>query len=366
MRIAVIAPPWLPVPPSGYGGTELVLDTLCRGLSASGHHVLLCSTGDSTCPVERHATYERHVDVANINPADELRHVMNAYDAARAWGADVIHDHTISGPVWSRNELHVPVITTNHGSFDEPLRSIYRELATTVPLIAISSDQARRAGDIPVFRVIHHGLDTASVRTGDGRGGYALFLGRMHATKGVHTAIEVARAAGMPLKIAAKLREPLEVQYFRERVEPLLGGDVEYLGEAGPSEKYALLRDAVCLLNPIEWPEPFGMVMIEALACGTPVLTTPCGAAPEIVDDGVTGYVRRDTTGLVGALRSVDRIDRAACRRSVERSFSMSRMASDHAATYACLLGDGPSHDGSIRTERGPADPDDTSRLVAA
>lgn len=341
MRVAVIAPPWLPVPPDGYGGTELVLDTLCRGLAGDGHDVLLYATGDSACAHERvelRWTYDVHLGVANINPSDELRHVMDAYEAAQEWGADVVHDHTMTGPVWSQVHSNIPVVTTNHGPFDEPLQSIYRRITSTVPVIAISHHQASTAHGIPIHRVIHHGLDTSSLPVGRGDGGYALFLGRMNETKGVHRAVDVARGAGIPLKIAAKMRETGELEYFRTRVEPLLGGDVEYLGEVGPDEKYALLRGAACLLNPIAWPEPFGMVMIEALACGTPVVGTPCGAAPEIVDDGVTGFLRSGPQGLVDAIAQLDTIDRRDCRAAVDARFSMERMAHDHVGAYTVLL----------------------------
>jgi glycosyltransferase involved in cell wall biosynthesis len=339
VRVAVIAPPWLPVPPDGYGGTELVLDTLCRGLAGDGHDVLLYATGDSACEgVELRWTYDEHLGVANVNPSDELRHVMDAYEAAQEWGADVVHDHTMTGPVWSQVHTNLPVVTTNHGPFDEPLHSIYRRITSTVPVIAISHHQASTARGIPIHRVIHHGLDTAALDVGRGEGGYALFLGRMNETKGVHRAIDVARAAHVPLKIAAKMREPGEIEYYRNRVEPLLGGDVEYVGEVGPADKYALLRDAVCLLNPIAWPEPFGMVMIEALACGTPVVGTPCGAAPEIVHDGVTGFLRSGPQGLVDAIGQLGALDRADCRAAVDARFSMARMASDHLAAYNALL----------------------------
>lgn len=340
MRVAVIAPPWLAVPPSGYGGTELVLDTLCRGLAEQGHNVLLYATGDSACPVERAWTYDRHLGVANMNPADELRHVMDAYDAAEAWGAEVVHDHTMTGPVWAQVHSRLPVITTNHGPFAEPLRSIYRRIARTVPIVAISRHQASTAGDVPVRHVIHHGLDTTTIPVGEGRGEFAFFLGRMNETKGVHRAIDIARRAGVPLRIAAKMREPGEFEYFETRVKPLLGGDVEYLGEIGPDDKYRLLADACCLLNPIAWAEPFGMVMIEALACGTPVVGTPCGAAPEIVDDAATGFLRTDPQGLADALGRIDSIDRHACRAAVEDRFSMARMARDHAVAYADLVED--------------------------
>jgi glycosyltransferase involved in cell wall biosynthesis len=338
VRVAVIAPPWLPVPPVGYGGTELVLDTLCRGLAEQGHDVLLYATGDSACPVERAWTYDHHLGVANMNPADELRHVMDAYDNAERWGADVVHDHTVTGPVWAQVHSRLPVITTNHGPFAEPLTSIYRRIAPTVPVIAISHHQASTAGDVPVRHVIHHGLDTSTVPVGDGTGGYALFLGRMSPDKGVAEAVRIARAAGVPLRIAAKMREAAEFDYFESAVKPLLGGDVEYLGEVGPDDKHRLLGEAVCLLNPIAWHEPFGMVMIEALAAGTPVVGTPCGAAPEIIDDGVTGLLRTGLQGLVDGLAAVGDIDRAACRAAAEQRFAMGRMAADHAIAYRALV----------------------------
>jgi glycosyltransferase involved in cell wall biosynthesis len=287
--------------------------------------------------VHRAWTYDQHLGLVTVSPAHELRHVIEAYDAAEAWGADLVHDHTMTGPIWAQAHARLPVITTNHGPFDEPLRSIYRRIAATVPVIAISRDQASRS-DVPVRHVIHHGLDARAVPLGGGNGGYAVFLGRMHEAKGVHRAIEVARAAGVPLRIAAKMREQPEVEYFHARVEPLLGGPIEYIGEVRSDEKYALLADAACLVNPIAWPEPFGMVMLEALACGTPVVATPCGAAPEIVDDGITGFLRSGTRDLADAVRRVADIDRAACRASVEQRFSMERMAAEHLAAYRTLV----------------------------
>jgi glycosyltransferase involved in cell wall biosynthesis len=338
MRIAVIASPWLPVPPTAYGGTELVLDTLCRGLAAAGHDVLLYTTGDSTCPVERAFTFAEHLGTVNANPAAELRHVMDAYDAAAAWGADVIHDHTLSGPVWAQLRADVPVITTNHGAFNADLAAIYRRTAPHVPLIAISRHQASTARGIPVRAVIHHGLDLDSIVAGNGDGGYAAFVGRMSADKGVHTAIDVARQVGIPLRIAAKMQQPAEHRYFEERVRPMLGVGVEYVGELGPKDKYELLSSAVCLLNPIAWPEPFGMVMIEALACGTPVVTTPWGSAPEIVEDGRTGFVCAEPAELVSAVAGTGKLDRAICRRAAEERFSMARLTHNHETVYQGLL----------------------------
>jgi glycosyltransferase involved in cell wall biosynthesis len=156
--------------------------------------------------------------------------------------------------------------------------------------------------------------------------------------KGVHVAAQVARAAGIPLRIAAKMREPAEHAYFTTCVRPLLGGDVEYIGEVGGAAKLALLGEATCLLNPIAWPEPFGMVMVEALACGTPVVATPCGSVPEIVDDGVTGLLGRDAASLATALLQVEDLDRGTCRRMAETRFDAARMAADHVDAYRAAL----------------------------
>lgn len=337
MRIAVIAPPWLPVPPPAYGGTELVLDGLCRGLSASGHDVLLCTTGDSTCPVERASVFPIAPGTDNIHPESELRHVLAAYNAVVSWGADVVHDHTLVGPLYASTEhSRLPVVTTNHGPFKGELQRVYLQIAGQIPIIAISRHHASTAVDaaIPVAAVIHHGVDLEHYSLGPGGGGYALFLGRMNPDKGVDHAIRVAKKAGMPLRIAAKMREPEERAYYDAAVAPLLGDGVDYIGEVGGAEKLELLRNATCLLNPIAWAEPFGMVMIEALATGTPVVATPHGSAPEIVDDGLTGFLRSDDDGLVAALGAVADLDRAGCRRAAEKRFSIQRMAEEHVAFY--------------------------------
>jgi glycosyltransferase involved in cell wall biosynthesis len=251
---------------------------------------------------------------------------------------DVIHDHTVTGPIRSLGRPGPPVVTTNHGPFDGPMSSIYRALGDDVAIVAISHHQASTARGLPLAAVIHHGLDLDAVPVGRGDGGYALFLGRMCPNKGVHTAAGVAREAGIPLRIAAKIRDDDERGYFASKVEPLLGGGVEFVGEATPDEKWELLRHALCLLNPIAWPEPFGMVMIEALAAGTPVVATPCGAAPEIVDHGITGFLRAGEKALVAALLAVDRLDRTECRRVAEARFSGARLTADHLLLYERVL----------------------------
>ncbi|MGO9557661.1 MAG: glycosyltransferase family 4 protein [Acidimicrobiales bacterium] len=332
MRIAIVAPPWLPIPPPAYGGTENLLDALARGLQRAGHEVVLCTTGDSTCPVGRTSVFEEAIGVGSGSSVDEIRHILHAYEEIQ--DCDVVHDHTLVGPLYSAAFPDLPVLTTNHGPFNAELIDLYRALSDRVPVIAISEHQASTATDVRIAAVIHHGVDVDDFPVGTGGGGYAMFLGRMHPGKAPHVAARIAREAGIPLKIAAKMNEPAEHAYFEEMVRPLLGGDVEYVGEVDRPTKLALLADAECLLNPIAWPEPFGMVMIEALACGTPVLTTPFGAAPEIVRDGVVGFVRSGRAELVEAIGRVQEIDRGACRERVVERFSVERMVADHVDVY--------------------------------
>jgi glycosyltransferase involved in cell wall biosynthesis len=348
LRIAIIAPPWVPVPPPAYGGTEAVVDNLARGLQAAGHQVLLFSTGDSSCAVPTDWVVPSAVGTVGMGSPTEARHVINAYQAALAWDADVVHDHTLIGPIYGER-FGLPIITTNHGPFESELRDFYEAIGSSIAIIAISHRQAAAAGDIPVAAVIHHGLDVDGFPLGTGDGNYALFLGRMSPDKGVHTAVQIARKAEIPLKIAAKLREPAERAYFEEAVEPFLGDGIDFVGEVGGQTKLDLLARARCLLNPIAWPEPFGMVMIEALACGTPVLATPCGAVPEIVDDGLTGFVREEEADLAEVVLDVGTLDRRLCRDVAAERFSTERMAADHVRLYQSLLA-GPG----LRGQRDP------------
>lgn len=338
LRVGLVAPPWVPVPPPEYGGTELVVDLLARGLEARGCHVVLFATGDSTCPVGRRWVHPRAVGTSGGGDAG-VTQVRAAY--ASLHDVDVIHDHTTEGPgLASLHPPGVPVVTTMHGRPTPGTRRLYGDAADRgVAVIAISHDQRHRASPVPVVATIHHGIDVGSVPVGAGDGGYVLFLGRMSPDKGVHTAIDVARAAGWPLVMAAKMRDPAERAYFRSHVEPRLGPDARYVGEVGGREKLALLGGARALVNPIAWPEPFGLVMIEALACGTPVLAFPEGAAPEIVRPGRTGYLCRDAADMAARLRDVDGLDRDRCRADAEARFSADRMVDEHLELYRRLVG---------------------------
>jgi glycosyltransferase involved in cell wall biosynthesis len=230
------------------------------------------------------------------------------------------------------------VVTTIHGPFNDELTDFYGRIGHRVPIIAISHHQRRHVPHVPIARVIHHGLDAAEFPVGDGDGGYVLFLGRMAYEKGAHRAMEAAYKAGVPLLMAAKMREPWEFDYFDTFVRPYLNKDIQYLGEVPHEEKLSLLGGARALLNPIRWAEPFGLVMIEALACGTPVLAFPEGAAPEIVEDGKTGFLCHDEADMAEAIGRVGHLDRAVCREAVEGYFSTERMVAEHLALFEELI----------------------------
>ena len=335
LRVGIIAPPWLPVPPMRYGGTEAVIDTLSRGLKAAGQEVVLFTNGDSTCAVERRFAFAESPGIDFGGSAVEMHHVIRAYEELT--DVDVIHDHTMVGPLYSVGRASAPVVTTNHNSFADPFGTSFRALGGAVPVIAISAHHASTATGIPIAAVIHHGVEPSEFAVGTGSGGYALFLGRMCPEKGAHRAVAAAKAAGVRLLLAGRLKSESELRYFEDEVRPFLGEQVSFLGEVDAETKHELLGGAICLLNPIAWDEPFGMVMIEAFACGTPVIALRAGSSPEIVDHGVTGLLCDSLSELVGALSDVRLLDRAACRQAAEGHFSAARMVADHLQLYAAL-----------------------------
>jgi glycosyltransferase involved in cell wall biosynthesis len=344
VRIGLIAPPWIPIPPPAYGGTEVVVDNLARGLKALGHDVVLFTVGESECPVERRWLFERGSEPIGVGSV-EVAHALAAYDALR--DVDIIHDHTLFGPLIARGAgHHAPIVTTNHGPFTDDAKRIYTAIADEAAIVAISHSQAHTAGDIPIAAVIHHGVDLDAYAMGPGGGSYALFIGRMSPDKGPDRAVRIARQAGLRLVIVTKMREPGERAYYEEVVRPLLDDSDAMPEELPLEERILLMQDARAIVNPIAWPEPFGLVMIESLATGTPVLAFPNGAAPEIVEDGVTGFLCADEDEMVAALGKIDDISRAACRAAAERKFSLERMARDHLELYERVL------EGDLRDER--------------
>ncbi len=330
----MIAPPWVPVPPVAYGGTELMIDLLCRGLLDAGHEVTLFASGDSKCPVPMQSYFDKAVDFVANGALFEMRHVFAAYEAFADY--DVIHDHTMIGPLSWRSDRMPPVVTTNHGPFQQDTMEFWEQLSKrNVSIIAISRNQASQATPgIKIDQVIHHGLNPDDFTVGAGNGGYFASLGRTVPEKGIHTACELAKEAGVPLKIAAKSREPFEKEFFEQAIRPLLSKDIEYLGELNKADTQQFLREAKALLNPIAWAEPFGLVMTEAFAVGTPVIASRCGSVPEIVTEGKTGYICKSKEEFLTAINNIDQIDRGQCRNEIETVFSVANMTAKHLAVY--------------------------------
>jgi glycosyltransferase involved in cell wall biosynthesis len=336
MRIGLIAPPWVPVPPPAYGGTEVVIDNLARGLQELGHEVRLFTVGESQCPVPTDYLYPVAITPIGVT-VPETAHVLAAYESLA--DCDVIHDHTFLGPLISglRGMRRPPVVSTNHGPFNGETQPILAEVAKHASLVAISHSQARQAqscGGVPIAGIIHHGIDLDVYTPGPGGGDYVMFIGRMSPDKGVHHAVRIAKKAGKRLLLSTKMREDNEIAYFEAEVKPLLDPDDEMPSEMPMERRIDLLRRADAMLNPIIWREPFGLVMAEALACATPVLAFPNGAAPEIIDPGRTGYLCRDEGEMISAVERVANIDRKQCRDAAERRFSLQRMARDHDRLY--------------------------------
>ena len=341
MRIGLIAPPWVPVPPPAYGGTEVVIDNLARGLQKLGHEVRLFTVGESECPVPTDFLYPQpQAPIGCV--IQETAHVLAAYESLA--NMDIIHDHTFLGPVICglRGMRRPPVVTTNHGPFSRETVPVLEEVAKHASVAAISQSQARQARNngatLPIAAVIHHGIDLDLYKPGPGGGGYLMFIGRMSADKGVHHAVRVAKKVGRRLVLSTKMREEAEVAYFEAEVRPLLDSGDEVPSEIPQRQRIDLLRHADALLNPITWEEPFGLVMAEALACSTPVLAFPNGAAPEIIESGTTGYLCRDEGAMITAIDRAGGINRDKCRAAAEQRFSLQRMARDHDQLYRRVL----------------------------
>jgi glycosyltransferase involved in cell wall biosynthesis len=340
MRIAQIAPLVESVPPRLYGGTERVVSYLCEELVRLGHDVTLFASGDSVTTAELVACAAKALRLDPI-PHDPTTHYMLMLDRVRdcADDFDVLHFHI--------DQLHFPLfksladrtVTTLHGRQDTPdLKALYfgfREM----PLVSISDDQRRPVPKANFVGTVHHGLPSHLHKpVFDRRGGYVAFLGRISPEKRPDRAIRIARAAGLPLRIAAKV-DRVDEAYFRQEIAPLMDGSgAEFIGEINESAKTEFLGGARALLFPVDWPEPFGLVMIEAMACGTPVLAFRCGSVPEIIDNGVTGHVVDTEEEAIRMLPKVLSLDRRAVRRRFEERFSATRMAKDYVQVYRSLL----------------------------
>jgi len=339
VRIAVLSPVWFPVPPVGYGGIEWVVALLADGLAAAGHDVSLFASGDSLTKAKLVSVYAEAPSAEIGKTMPELRHALACYEQAEEF--DIVNDH--SGPlaVAIGAGVGTPVVHTVHGPLTGADGDLYASLAHVAPqvgLISLSLNQRKPQPDLPWVANCANALDLGAYPVHTERGEYLLFLGRMSADKGCHRAVEVAQEAGIPLKIAGKMREPAEREYFEAYVAPHLGDGVEYLGETSHGKKVALLQNARATLFPIEWEEPFGLVMIESMACGTPVIATRWGAVPEVIEHGRSGIVVDDYRQMAGALADADRLEPLECRRYVEERFSAERMVRDYEVAYTSVL----------------------------
>ena len=344
MRIAVLSPVWFPVPPSGYGGIEWIVALLADGLADAGHDVTLFASGDSRTRAKLAAVFEEAPSERIGQTFWELQHALNCF--ARYDDFDVIHDHTGLLGLALGSLLPTPLVHTVHGPVDGHPGDLYQQVVRMAPhtkLISLSLSQREPRPQLPWIANVPNALDLSFYPYHPEQGVYLLFLGRMSPDKGAHRAVTIALEAGLPLKIAGKCAEPAEQQYFDAHVRPHLGGDREYVGEVSHGEKVELLQHARATVFPISWQEPFGLVMIESMACGTPVIATRHGAVPEVIDNGRTGIIVEDHTEMAGVIEQADAIDPMKCRRYVEDRFSKERMVADYEAAYAKALESAPS-----------------------
>jgi glycosyltransferase involved in cell wall biosynthesis len=336
LRIAIVSPPWFPVPPSGYGGIEWVVALLADGLVDAGHDVTLFASGDSRTKANLSSVFETAPSEWIGRSYFELLHALPCYRYSDEF--DVISEHTgMSGIVMS-GLVDTPVVHTVHGPLTGEPGEMYDALSGLVPdlhLISISLNQRKPKPELPWLANCPNALDFSVYPSKPHPGEYLLFLGRMSADKGCHRAIAVAMELELPLKIAGKKQEPKEERYFGEFVEPHLGiHGIEYLGEVSHGKKVELLQDARATLFPIEWEEPFGLVMIESMACGTPVIATRRGAVPEVIEHGRSGIIVDNYREMAAALEQSDALDPLECRRYAEERFSPERMVDDYVRAY--------------------------------
>jgi glycosyltransferase involved in cell wall biosynthesis len=340
LRIAIIAPCWFAVPPVGYGGIERIVALLADGLVEKGHDVTLFASGGSRT---RAVLVSPHPEPPSVriglsNPA--LEHALACL--VRAGEFDVINDH--SGALAAALlglALPTPGCHTVHGPLTGEDGRIYHGIARASPsvgLISLSLSQRSPAPDLPWLANCPNALDLERYRPGEGKDGYVLFLGRMAPDKGPARAIRAARALGLEIRLAGKLQDIEEIAHFDEEVRPLLGPGVEYLGEVSLDEKVELLQRARATVFPISWPEPFGLVMIESMACGTPVVATRFGAVPEVIEDGVGAVIVDGEHDLVAGLERALTLSGEDAREVAVRRFSPGRMVDDYADAYARLL----------------------------
>jgi glycosyltransferase involved in cell wall biosynthesis len=339
MRVAQIAPLTEAIPPKLYGGTERVVYWLVEELVALGHDVTLFASGDSRTSAKLQAGWPRALRLdGSIRDPNALHISMLEHVRRQASQFDFLHFHLDYYPFSLFSRQATPFLTTLHGRLDLPEHQPVFNTFSSIPVVSISNAQRRPLPQARWARTIHHGLPQDLLRPQPVRPSYLAFLGRIAPEKRVDRAIRIAEHCGIPLKIAAKV-DPFDRDYYAEEIQPMLASpNVEYIGEIGDKDKSQFLSGAIALLVPIDWPEPFGLVMIEAMACGTPVIAYNRGSVPEIIEEGLTGFVVEDEAGAIGAVDRLDELSRAKIRQQFEQRFTARRMALDYLAVYRSLM----------------------------
>jgi glycosyltransferase involved in cell wall biosynthesis len=339
MRIAQIAPLTEAVPPALYGGTERVIHWLTEELVALGHDVTLFASGDSRTRGRLVPVWPRALRLdGSVRDANALHMMMLEQVRRRAADYDVLHFHLDYYPFSLFTRQSTPFVTTLHGRLDLPEHQPVFETFAAVPVVSISDAQRRPLPKAGWVRTIHHGVPERLLTPRSAIPSYLAVIGRISPEKAIDRAIRIARGCGLPLRIAAKV-DPVDRDYFATQIQPLLAAPgVDYVGEIGDADKAEFLSGALALLAPIDWDEPFGLVMIEAMACGTPVIAFNRGAVPEVIEDGLTGFIVDDERGAIAAVGRLSSFSRTAIRARFEQRFTARRMADDYVAVYRELI----------------------------
>jgi glycosyltransferase involved in cell wall biosynthesis len=338
MHIAQVAPLTEAVPPKLYGGTERVVSWLTEELVALGHEVTLFASGDSVTSARLEAMWPRSLRLdGSVRDPNALHMVLVELVYRRASEFDLIHFHLDYYPFSLFSRQSTPFVTTMHGRLDLPEHQPVFDEFSSVPVVSISNAQRRALPQANWVRTVHHGLPEDLLRPKPIKPSYFAFLGRIAQEKGLDRAIQIAEHCGVPLKVAAKV-DKADREYYEEQIRPLMNSPlVEYIGEINDADKSEFLSGAIALLVPIDWPEPFGLVMIEAMACGTPVIAFNRGSAPEVIEDGLTGFIVEDVNGAIGAVDRLGHLSRERIRRRFEERFTARRMALDYLSVYRSL-----------------------------
>jgi glycosyltransferase involved in cell wall biosynthesis len=341
MRIAQVAPPWLAVPPKGYGGIEWVVALLADGLAEAGHDVTLFATGDSTSKATLDFVFETAPGSKLINdPALDTIHTLHAYRDPERF--DVFHVHSPFSALAAAVELPRPVVHTLHGAFVPEMRRLYSEVANRVSYVAISENQRSHMPELNYAGVVYNGVNMPDYPFRTEKDDFVLFLGRASPDKGALRAVLAAREAGERIVVAAKVAHEEEERHWNDEVLPAMPDDATVLGEITLAEKVDLLSRAKAVLFPIGWDEPFGLVMTEAMACGTPVIATPRGSVPEVIVDGETGFivsVEDYPAQAAAALGRLGEIDPEHCRAHVQERFSKEAMVAGYEDVFRRVSG---------------------------